>query len=260
MPALILSLIAVATLAASPARAQTTCADPSRTMGLEGPAACRVYDADPSRCSRAWAVTQSTGQAVSCFYLASSGTCQGCGPTNQAQGQCINSCVPQRPVPAANGSLLATLALMLAALGAALLHKRSRAALVLLLAMAAAGTARADEVKLSAARDTTIYELRNDYGNGAGDGLFTGVNSTGSPRRALIAFDVGRSVPAGATIKNVTFSLSLTRSHPGSTMVELHRVARAWGEGPARAASGGGVAARLLGKATPPGRIARGRR
>lgn len=90
LPVLARALI-VLIVGASSAHAQV-CADPTRTLQTSGSAACHVYDGDAARCAQAWAVTQNGGQAVSCFYVASQASCQGCGPGNEAAGACRNTC------------------------------------------------------------------------------------------------------------------------------------------------------------------------
>src|SRR5262245_8504035 len=96
------------------AHAQTTCADPTRTIHATGPNFCRAFDQDPASCEHAWAIIQQTGQATSCFYVDGPiPSCQGCGPVNQAAGLCTNQCA--RPVPAAPPSAIALLGALLAA-------------------------------------------------------------------------------------------------------------------------------------------------
>jgi spore coat protein A len=105
--------------------------------------------------------------------------------------------------------------------------------------------ARADEVTLFASKDTTIYEEDGSLSNGAGAHFFSGLNARDMRRRALVAFDVERSVPAGATVTNVELHLILTRTQPGTTTITLHRLLAAWGEGSSRAPGnegGGGPA------------------
>lgn len=56
----------------------------------------------------------------------------------------------------------------------------------------AAAHARADEVTLSAAADTTLYDGAAALSNGRGLRIFAGVNGARRRRRALIRFDVQR--------------------------------------------------------------------
>jgi hypothetical protein len=110
--ALVAALLSVSTSASA-----QTCGDPTRPLEATGAAACRVYDGDPTSCGRAWATTQNGAQVVSCFYVPAQSACQGCGPSNQAGGLCVNTCAtpPGAPVdglpPLASLGLAATLAL-----------------------------------------------------------------------------------------------------------------------------------------------------
>jgi MYXO-CTERM domain-containing protein len=87
-------------------------------------------------------------------------------------------------------------------------------------------------VALSPDKDNTIYEESGTTSNGAGDYLFAGDTfgsaGTGS-RRALLAFDVATSVPAGATINSAVVRLTLSRTISGSQSVSLHRLTSDWG-------------------------------
>ncbi len=76
---------------------EATCDDPARTLlgtggcnepgpGCEG---CRDFDGDPTSCEIAWTV--GGGGTVSCFVL--DGDCEGCGPNNEGDGLCTNTCV-----------------------------------------------------------------------------------------------------------------------------------------------------------------------
>ncbi len=114
-----------------------------------------------------------------------------------------------------------------------------------------APVARADQVTLQATKDNTLYQSTSgSLSNGSGERLFAGrtvQSDEDSRRRALMAFDVTSSVPAGATINSVTLTLNMSRSQQaGSEIVSLHRVLSDWGEG-ASVASGaegeGGAAA-----------------
>ena len=102
----------------------------------------------------------------------------------------------------------------------------------MLLGAALASEAAADTVTLAPVRDNTLYEtLDGSLSNGAGDFFFTGRNLTGNKRRALLAFDVAGSVPAGSTITSVTLTLSMDRTSSGAQTVSLHELLADWGEG-----------------------------
>jgi len=92
--------------------------------------------------------------------------------------------------------------------------------------------AYADLISIGAAKDNTLYQ--DDFGsisNGAGDFFFAGVNGNGAVRRGLIAFDLGGSIPAGATIQSVELTLHMSRTATAVEPIELHRVFADWGEG-----------------------------
>ncbi len=107
------------------------------------------------------------------------------------------------------------------------------------------GAPAAVTVSLTASKDTTLYAESGDLGNGSGDYLFAGLNRRGEARRALLAFDVAASVPAGSTITSVRLQLEMTRTASGPATVSLHRTVSDWGEGAANAGGeegGGGPA------------------
>ena len=94
----------------------------------------------------------------------------------------------------------------------------------------------------NASKDTTIYS--NGNSNGTGQGLFAGRSGSGSFQRGLIAFDIS-SIPAGATITNVTLRLHLNAFGNANTTdtVTLNAITQDWNEatvGTGDAASGGG--------------------
>jgi hypothetical protein len=99
-----------------------------------------------------------------------------------------------------------------------------------------------------AARDATLIEQADGLlANGAGPGLFVGrtSQSMGARRRALIAFDVAATLPAGAWIRRAELVLALTPSNVPIVDVTLHRVLSPWNEGPAYASGGGGAPAEI---------------
>ncbi len=72
-----------------------TCdADPSRVLyaGDPGSGACHAYDDNQVLCEQAFHL--GGGGVASCFYDTDTGECRGCGPSNQAEGLCMNSCRP----------------------------------------------------------------------------------------------------------------------------------------------------------------------
>lgn len=96
---------------------------------------------------------------------------------------------------------------------------------------------RADTITVTANRDTTLYRDFPTNSNGGGQALFVGDNGAmggGAPRRGLIGFDIAATIPAGAIITDVQFSLFLDRAAEGDTRarsIELHRLVTNWGEG-----------------------------
>lgn len=103
--------------------------------------------------------------------------------------------------------------------------------------------AEAEIVVLFPIKDNSIYE-EGDLSNGAGDHLFAGVTESAAViRRALVAFDVADSIPAGSTIKSVTFTLHMSWTASGPHDVTLHRLLANWGEGSSHAAGREGMGA-----------------
>lgn len=85
-------------------------------------------------------------------------------------------------------------------------------------------------VDIGAVRDNTIFD-EGDLSNGAGQYMFAGQTAGEFNRRALIAFDVAGSVPAGATITDVTLTLHMSRTIGSTYDVSMHRLLADWGEG-----------------------------
>jgi len=77
---------------------QPTCLDQTRTTYAGGPgsAACRQYDGDQSACEAAFH-RGGNGRPASCFWDTEDSECFGCGPSNEGDGDCVNTCVA--PVP-----------------------------------------------------------------------------------------------------------------------------------------------------------------
>jgi hypothetical protein len=108
----------------------------------------------------------------------------------------------------------------------------------------------ADAVSLTPTKDNTLYEDGDGLlSNGAGQHIFAGRSgvTTNTARRAVMAFDVAGSVPAGATIDRATLTLHLSMAPFLATpqLFELHRVRSDWGEGVSDAPfqEGGGTTA-----------------
>jgi hypothetical protein len=102
------------------------------------------------------------------------------------------------------------------------------------------------QVSIGASKDNTLYESPSgDLSNGAGQHFFVGRTTLGLLRRALVAFDVGRSIPSGSQITNVTLTLNMSQTSSGADTIGLHRVLADWGEGTSAALGneGGGAPA-----------------
>lgn len=95
-------------------------------------------------------------------------------------------------------------------------------------------------------KDNTLYESSTgSLSNGSGQYLFVGRTNQPANRRAVLKFDVGTVIPAGATITNASFSMTMDLTISGASNISLHILTQDWGEG-ASIASGnegsGGVA------------------
>ena len=119
-----------------------------------------------------------------------------------------------------------------------------------LVALPCAGSAKT--LTLPVLQDAMLIESADgSLANGAGLYIFGGRTgqSSGSVRRALLAFDVAAQVPPGAKVTAVRLTLQMSQSNAGSVAVSLHRVLADWGEG-ASSASGGSGAPAASGDAT----------
>jgi hypothetical protein len=126
--------------------------------------------------------------------------------------------------------------------------KRARRVFCFLaLAAVAVAPLHAETVELGASKDNTIFS-EGDLSNGAGIHLFTGATLMGNERRALVFFDIASWLPAGATIDNVTLTMTMSRTIVGPWPVSVHRVLADWGEGNSDAPGqeGGGAPADLF--------------
>lgn len=127
------------------------------------------------------------------------------------------------------------------------MHRVLASTFVLLLA--SRFPARAHQVELPPSKDNTLYQSASGaLSNGLGDNLFVGrVGQFGNSeiRRAVLAFDVAGSIPAGSTIESVELILTCNGAPPipGATAVELHKLLANWGEGASVAFPPGGQGA-----------------
>ena len=113
---------------------------------------------------------------------------------------------------------------------------------------------RADIITLGAAKDAMIFGTSAgvDTGNASGKGpaLFAGADGSSNIKRSLLDFDVS-SIPAGATITNVTLTLYLAQiagSGGGSSggtyptrIYDLDDMLQDWGEGSSGSPTTAGV-------------------
>ena len=102
------------------------------------------------------------------------------------------------------------------------------------------------EVNLVTSKDNTLYEsTTGSLSNGSGDHLFVAQNNQGQVRRALLAFNIADSLPAGASILSARLRLNMSRTITGAQTVTVHRALSDWGEGASNALGeeGGGIAA-----------------
>jgi hypothetical protein len=102
----------------------------------------------------------------------------------------------------------------------------------------------AETATLQPSKDATLIEsATGNLANGSGPAIFAGriSASTDPRRRALLAFDIAGSIPAGSVITGVTLSLNLSQMNAGPVTIRLHKVIADWGEGPSIASGGGGA-------------------
>jgi hypothetical protein len=91
--------------------------------------------------------------------------------------------------------------------------------------------ASADSVTINPLKDNTIFSESDTLSNGEGQHLFVGRTLGGALRRALVAFDVAGSVPAGSQIDSVALTLDMNKTISAAFAATLHRVTMDWGEG-----------------------------
>lgn len=129
-----------------------------------------------------------------------------------------------------------------------------RTALVLLLSLALAPLPSAAQVlTLNPDLDNTLFETATgSLSNGAGIGVFAGLNGGGVARRGLIRFPVASSVPVGSQVVSATLRLHASQGQFEPKPFTVHRVEQAWGEAGSNATfmGGGGGAPSQSGDAT----------
>ncbi len=90
--------------------------------------------------------------------------------------------------------------------------------------------------------NNTLYEDNPAYASGLSSNLFVGPIASGSPRRALLRFDLS-SLPANVQVTSATLAITIDRAARNSDakdMIALHRILASWGQGTSDAGSGGG--------------------
>jgi hypothetical protein len=129
---------------------------------------------------------------------------------------------------------------------------RHAASVLLLIALTAGSLAQASVISIGSLKDNTLYEdAAGALSNGAGQRFFVGRPGSGGNRRGLIAFDIAGSIPAGATINNVSLRLNMTNTSAGDKTIELRASLQDWGQGSSVASGGeGGGGPAALGDAT----------
>ena len=96
-------------------------------------------------------------------------------------------------------------------------------------------------LSIIASKDNTLYESVDGLSsNGSGDFLFVGKTNEGSIRRALIAFDIARSIPAGSQITGAVLEMMMTKTIAGDSGISLHALLADWGEGASDASANEG--------------------
>ena len=95
-------------------------------------------------------------------------------------------------------------------------------------------------VTFTPTKDNTIYEISNTVSNGAGVSVFSGKDNNGRRHRGLLQFNLS-SIPANATITNVSLQMNVNKTRAGiSDVHSLQKVSANWGEGTSSGTGGGG--------------------
>jgi len=92
-------------------------------------------------------------------------------------------------------------------------------------------------VNLAADKDNTLFLINVNGGNGAGDGIFIGLNASGEIRRGLIYFNLA-SIPANANITAASLKLTVQNVANNSNGLNLYKASASWGEGSSIAGGG----------------------
>lgn len=94
---------------------------------------------------------------------------------------------------------------------------------------------------LAPSADNTLYESTSgNISNGKGTHIFAGKTKNGAIRRSLLKFDISGNLPPGATITEISLSLTMDQTIAGPQPASLHVLNRNWGEGSSTADGEGG--------------------
>ncbi len=92
--------------------------------------------------------------------------------------------------------------------------------------------ARGEVVLLRPAADTTLFQTESGHNLGALETFISGTTQAGMSNRALLRFDLAGRLPADATVRSVSLTLTVTRSVAAiSNPFRLHRMLGPWQEG-----------------------------
>ena len=104
-------------------------------------------------------------------------------------------------------------------------------ALAILATLAIVRPLSAEIVTLVANKDNTLFDIPTGrLSNGGGLHLFAGTTAFGARRRGLLTFDIARNIPSGATIRDASLRLHMSRTAAASEVVSLHTLLGDWGE------------------------------
>src|SRR5260370_15095159 len=91
----------------------------------------------------------------------------------------------------------------------------------------AATLTMAATISIMPSKDNTLYEYdpaEGDHSNGAGFHFFAGENGMGELRRAVLAFDISGTIPAGSTITAVSLTMNMSMTPAGPETLEPHNL------------------------------------
>ena len=91
----------------------------------------------------------------------------------------------------------------------------------------------ADEIRIPASKDNTLYQSdQGSVSNARGQHFFVGTNRQANVRRGVIAFDIAGNIPEGSVICDTRLTLSVSASHLAiGTTIDLRAALSDWGEG-----------------------------